>query len=38
MNATQTYLNIAPTADGLLEMRPPEFPRLPFAAQSTTTL
>ena len=37
MNATQTYLNIAPTADGLLEMRPREFPRLPFAAQSTTT-
>lgn len=38
MNATQTFLNDAPTASGLLEMRPRGVSKAPFGANYTTTL
>ena len=38
MNATQTFLNDAPTASGLLEMRPRGVSKAPFGANYTTRL
>lgn len=37
MDTTQTFLNIAPTASGLLEMRHGGVSRTPNAANYTTT-